>query len=493
MNTSMTTELLMKLLAAPLHGRSEELRPVARNHDVLRYFVNEAAVKELNEVFHSEVQNWRERVPLPMKSGTVMVPVSIDYRRPLPLAAEAALLPIHWTDCDSDSENVPRGLQMLAQDVLEHARRSPRLRDQYGDRLSRRWTIQWALDAWQKADFSDLPLSPESAYAPLSVGLVSAISGLPLIREFFCTGQWNAATASWNVNRQTLERKLGAAIDLGLRRFVVPASSSRTLEHYLEGKVGGERVELQTAVLRDDPDLDAAIADANVIAGWPPKREDSLEVRERWYDSIRDESTAREFYDSHLIDDAKEAASEQLEKSDLHQWSPDTLVSLVSHSSELIRLAALTFRPKRCILIHTDEQSGGSIKQALCDLRNWFGQDKGRAPHGGPDYVQVSGTMESLDKIVEVISEVPRGAVDSDGKSGVLIDVTPGKRTMILAMLQGARAGDRVLCWWHDTAPHNRRAIPSSVQPLIWKVQVSGGLVPLCPPCPRRDRTGISE
>jgi hypothetical protein len=484
----MNADELIQLLGKRPGSSREELKGLARNHDVLRFFLNASGRGEIAEVFRDEYPGWREQASLPASPGAVGVPVTLDHQRKLPMAAEAAVLPVRWTYAAEQSGMLPASLVDCARRVLDRARQSPRWQDQYRDRLQADWTLQWSLDAWQNVDFSQLSLLPESAFAPLSVGLLSALADVALSRDLFCSGQWDEEQCRWHVNNQTLLRKLQQSLDLGYRRFVVPASSKATVENFL--KLHETAVEsLQTKTLQDATDLDTALAGVLVIGGSSPQPDDPLPDRESWYDSLRDEESAREFYETHLLSDAIRVAKDHLGKGELAGWSPQTLVSIVSHSAELIKLASLMFAPKHCVLIHT----GGSIGKSVTKLTQWFDESSDRPGYADPNSSEVPDDVDSLEKIVSIVGSLPRNIDPATGSSGVLLDVTPGKRTMTLAILQAAQQGDRILCWWHDTSRYNRRAKPLSIQPLIWQVQVSGGLVPLCPQPLNRQSSAASS
>lgn len=479
----MNAERLIELLKTPLGSPQKELTLFARHHDVLRFFASQVACEDLANVFRGAFPAWSEAAPLPSAIGAVAVPVTLDHKTSLPMAAEAAVLPVKWAvSSGNTSGGLPQSLSDCAQRVLEHSRRSLRLQEQYREMLNLNWTLQWSMSSWKDVDLTQLLLLPESAFAPLSAGLLAAVSRVALSRDFFCTGQWDEEHSRWFVNNQTLQRKLQKAVDLGYRRFVVPSRSKSTLENFLQLRELGTDV-VQTKTLYDDADLDAALAGVLTIAGSPPRIDSPLDDRESWYDSIRDELSARAFYESHLMQDAVAVAKRHLASGSIDNWEPTTIVSIVSNSSELIKLATQTFHPENCVLIHT----GGAISKQVLELTRWLEKQRSQATkpncprYEDPEKTEVPDNVDSLAQIVQLVSAIPRTIDPATGSSGVLLDVTPGKRTMTLAILQGAQKGDRILCWWHDTSAYNRRAKPLSVQPLIWEVRESGGLIPICP------------
>jgi len=86
-----------------------------------------------------------------------------------------------------------------------------------------------------------------------------------------------------------------------------------------------------------------------------------------------------------------------------------------------------------------------------------------------------AGDADALNKIAQIVASLPR----DDGD--ILIDVTPGRLAMQMAMQQSAKVSDRVLCWWQNTSVKTRRATPvTNLTPLVWRVTTDNGLVSLC-------------
>lgn len=83
--------------------------------------------------------------------------------------------------------------------------------------------------------------------------------------------------------------------------------------------------------------------------------------------------------------------------------------------------------------------------------------------------LRVSNDSTCLDVLATAFGGIP--STDS-----VVIDANPGRRSMQMKLLESARKGDWVLCWWHDTDIPSRRAVPFQEKPLLWQVNADGAL-----------------
>ncbi len=211
-------------------------------------------------------------------------------------------------------------------------------------------------------------------------------------------------------------------------------------------------------------------------AGDKPTPNDPLSRKEPWYDSLHDNESARDFYQTHLLDDAVTQSQCTLQAAGLGDWQPTDMISIVSNSDELILLAAKVFRPMRCHLIYTNDAIG-AMKARFDRVANQL-----TAIGKTPLPIEVPDSAGSLLAIANAVQQIARL---NTGSNDVLIDVTPGRRAMQMAMLQTAKKSDRVLCWWQDTSIKTRRAMPcTNLQPLIWEVTTDNGLSPHCPRVP---------
>ncbi|MCM2374006.1 hypothetical protein [Aporhodopirellula aestuarii] len=463
----MNSRLLLELLALPLTCARSDLNRVAEQSAVLQWFVRPEGWDELRE--NSNLSKaWSALPQMPVQPGVCGVGVFLHRTAKFPFADDAAILPVKWCLDPQEKNRLPQSLVRCGQLVLGEMRTASSASD-LKEMLDQPWCIDWAHPEWEGVEFHDLPLTADSAFAPLTVALRSALCAIPLASDFFATGEYHGG--SWRVNNDTLGKKITTAFRLGFRRFAVPKSSEPVLTRTLTGlpqtSAGGS---IQQCSLLDHSDPYQGTEAACEIAGHQPDPRSPLARREAWYDSIHSNQKAREFYETHLLDSAVESACTVLANNGQSAWRPTEMVSIVSNSDELAILAAKVFRPHTCHLIFTGGETGSMRSRyervALHLAKLGFRP----VPHA------VRDSAASLQDISRVVAGITRGQGD------ILIDVTPGRRAMQMAMLQSARQSDRVLCWWQDTSVRTRRAIPvTNLTPLLWKVTVDNGLLPLCP------------
>jgi hypothetical protein len=201
-----------------------------------------------------------------------------------------------------------------------------------------------------------------------------------------------------------------------------------------------------------------------------PTADDPWEVRRSYFleafHDRRDRREAARFYIDCLVDELVARRQAWLAESEaLRGWSPTHFVTIYSPSFELVHLGTRLFRPRCCLLIHTENLRAAARELAvelnMSDLRCF--------PQPVSDRPSVVGEIERA---------VHRFVGDAD-PARVLIDLTPGKRLMSFALQNAAPVGSRLLCWWHDTADHVRRVIPGTEYPLLWNLSPDRRLEPL--------------
>jgi hypothetical protein len=381
---------------------------------------------------------------------------------------------------------LPTSLVQLAEDVKGWLGDSGTLRERYG-KLESRWRIEWSdLNDWNGVDLSELSLSPESAWAPLAVGLISAISQIAVSNELMITGCWDSRQNRWMVGLDTLQFKLKSAIRWGRTKFAVPKEALETAkkaireivselnnepDRQLPVSLSPDEIDEQVTALTDrteDPFI--AIRPALWFAGMEPGESEG--ERANYYLERPTSKNAREYFVDRLLNDIVTKQREHLRRD--HQiltWQPESLVSIISHSPELVLLAASLFHPRECHLIYTEE-TDSNMRPYFDEIAAWLSRTKSRPiPH------PVKDDRSGLSELHQLVSQLPR-----PHEHTVLIDSTPGRRPMSLALLQGAKKGDRILCWWTDTCVHTRRPRPFSEFPLLWEVMGEGILKPLLVP-----------
>lgn len=324
------------------------------------------------------------------------------------------------------------------------------------DLLAKRESIDefhlgWVDACWNNWDFHNLPLSADSAFAALAIGLLSAVRNTPIHSDFIATGVYHEG--HWSVSG--LYFKLQHAIEHGFTRIAVPHADRRTAS-------GNQFVVVEG--LNDHTDLGEAIQAACWLAGDTPGKDADRDKRLAWYHALISPQQAFEYYCECLIDDVVKLAREEMAPFGIEPGSVDDLITIQSTSDELVLLSARVFEPRRLHVIHAGEdmtkrwqRSEAAIRRLLPDVETT----------GYP----VSDDLTGLDSIRQIVADLPRrtGSLDRGSQSGVLIDALSGRRVMSLAMTDASRVGDRMICWWQDQHPQTKRSEPMSLKPLVWE------------------------
>jgi hypothetical protein len=405
--------------------------------------------------------------------GHLTVPVVLRTHHEWPMAARAFLLPLCWQS-GPHSPLTPQSLRELADSVLIEMFKSKSLREHFPEARTD-WGIHWSEARWQDVDLADLAVSPESAYAPLAIGLASAVQDQRLATELLTTGHRNPDSGRWEAHAETLKLKLAAGIEAGKKKFAVPRGDVDAVKGYCKLN----QIDVQVVGLEDDPgDLYRAVQPAVLLAGMEPGPQAPRADRVTWYLTRPANEEAAVFYQRAIMNDVIGDMKMVLESAGLKQWRPEHLVSIVSVSDELVVLALELFSPTYCHLIYTRDNQ--DMKRRFKNIATWVENENmvSGANKITLQPVPIEDSHGSLGTLVTVVEELER-----NGNSGsVLIDSTPGKRAMSMSVLQGSKRGDRVLCWWHDTHPGTRRALPFSLEMLLWEVGSDRALIPLLEP-----------
>lgn len=394
---------------------------------------------------------WRKSIRAVSQPGLAMVPVVVDDRNRYPLLAPAAILPVRWTESPVHGDGLPQTLLEVAQRVREALSQST-----VADRLAkgesiREFHLNWVDTCWSDWDFQNLPLSADSAFASLAIGLLSAVRDTPIHSDFLATGAYH--DGQWRVSG--LEFKLQHAVEHGFTRVAVP---------YADRRRASDRPFPAVEALHNNMDLGEAIQAACLLAGDRPGKDAPLRNRLAWYHALTSPKQAFEYYCECLIDDVVKLAREKIRPFDIAPGIVDDLITIQSNSDELVLLSARVFQPKRLHVIHAGEGMAERWRRSEAEIRRMLRDVETTA-------YAVSDDLTGLDSIRQIIANLPRRDVSMDcrSQSGVLIDALPGRRVMSLAMTDASRVGDRMICWWQDQHPPTKRPEPMSLKPLVWE------------------------
>ncbi len=468
-----TSELVQCL---QLNDQRDIERKVGSRPHVFRWFLRDQDRRGMAARLkhdHSLHRQWSAGLETNRLPGHLTVPVVLSTHHEWPMAAPAFLLPLCWKS-GPHSPMTPLRLRKLADQVLLETFKSRSLHEHFPT-ASSDWGLHWCEPGWEQVDLADLDVSPESAYAPLAIGLASAVQELPLATELLATGYRNPDSGKWEVGAETLKQKLIAGIEAGKKKFAVPGGEVRDVEGYCRL----HEVHGQVVGLEDEPtDLYRAVQPAVLLAGMEPTPQAPRADRITWYLTRPTNPDAAKYYQRAIMNDVISDMRNELESKGLEQWRPEHLVSIVSAADELVILALQLFSPKYCHLIYTRDNQDMKIR--FEKLETWV--NNRNEASGESKIVLRPVPIEDSHRCLETLVAVVANLEQSGNKGSVLVDSTPGKRAMSMTALQGTKQGDRVLCWWHDTHPGTKRAVPFSVEMLLWEIGSDRVLIPLVAP-----------
>lgn len=440
--------------------------------------------------------------------GSCGVLFANDNLAEYPLLDEAFFLPFQWRKHELDSTRLPAAFRQLAREVARHVAAEDErvVPEQWGLSLA----SQGGLDQIDLSDWTIKVDEVQSAWSSLAVGLWMAVNDRRPDEWIWSTGKWTAKSGKWSVSSRTLSAKVRAARRYG-RRFA-RANPTRSMRLFVPGRpqldlataavrrpmlvesarnelttrLGLEKlspaVDLQIESLRDEsPEKDRTTARLRIgvrpvmqAMDAPPDQTAHLTVRGQYYLDTVSPKKAADYYKSVILRDIVPYVRQPLDEiPELTGWRPDTLVTVVSGSPELVMLAVRVFLPRRCLLVYTP--SDQEMARKFGELRAWISRQTRSDDEAREPFVQVDEVrVQDNSSLAATLSRDLRQRLAADSPSSVLFDLTPGKRIMSLGLADAAAPGNRLLCWWHDTDPQSRRAKITSERAIVWQVEPDG-------------------
>ena len=368
---------------------------------------------------------------------------------------DAIVLPVQWrNDREEEDGQLPRGLRTLANEV----------RKQFAN--AQQTGRNWTLHPIQGLELERVPHKLlegcyESAWAPLAGGLLLAMrDGLPE-RTVWATGAWNPCHGIESV--EGMEKKLCVAARFGAKVFFLPDVNKNQVQ-----KLAADHgIELDVFPSQTGPE-----GPRKTLQGFLDRFEhladqsDSAEKRAESYLRIRDARQARQYYGSHILPELADKYRAGL-AGQLRASPCQTLVTVVSKSPELVYLAHAVLMPHTSLVLY--DESDGDIREVIPEVQEWLGRDMNRRAEL-LRFPYVENIAELTRTFRTLLSE---HFVAGDSK-GMIIDVTPGKKAISLALIAAAPPDARFL-YWHHTQK-NGRSIPFKEQPEIFALDMNGRL-----------------
>jgi hypothetical protein len=293
-----------------------------------------------------------------------------------------------------------------------------------------------------------------SVWAPLAAGLLlAAYKGKP-DPAVWSSGVWLAKKGIQPINE--LEAKLTVAADFGAKTFFVPEPDVENA-----GSIATSRkIPLKIlAIIAGKPSPNDALRDYRARLHLRPARNDPKTERAAYYLDRPTPQDAQQYYLDDILSDVAADCCRRLDES----WPCRTIAALittVSGGTELIDLAVRVLRPPKCLALYSDrfETAARQVKERIeadrsgpaCEVR----LEKFHARQFDPMVMEFRACLDRF------TCGIP--------PAQIVIDLTPGMKTITLALFHLASQRSHLVYWDKDTHGPTNRAIPFSEVPLHW-------------------------
>lgn len=404
-----------------------------------------------------------QRPQLPQASGSCWV-VFITSPGKYPCLRPACVLPLRWHQGASHSSALPPSLRQLADQVLETLRAEASADSPYREPWGLHLASETGLDDY---DFSQLlDVTCNSGFASLAAGLVVAVEGGTPRPAVWASAGWNDDFGPDRV--EGLAAKLQLATEWGASDFFVAGSQvdeaqAAVAQRHLALNIHGLGAPQPTSPRAGKADpVKSALASYLQQLETPPAADATPAQRTAYYLRLRpsEPNLARRYYRDCMLADIA-ARCRALLPADFK--SPAVLVTVLSHSPELVSLAASVVRPTLCIVLYTPD-----LKTKLTPEIHWL-QDSFS--------VEIDPMLIDADQRTW-LDHLParlRGRLEEVPPGPVYFDLTPGSKLLTVGLTLAARPGDKRLYLSHD---FDRGPIPWTEQPLLWDVPTTLPTVP---------------
>jgi hypothetical protein len=368
---------------------------------------------------------YRRQPSLPYQPGGCWA-LLVNPRR-LKLLRDAFVLPLLWRESDSDDSCLPSSLRDLAGQV----------RRQLGDGFT-----NWRLSLPKPRDEDAIDLSPlddgafraSSAWASLAGGLLLAHEGLTPDTTVWASAAWDEAYGIGRV--EGLQVKLEHAAERGAKHMFVPAQNQPDVAEWAAGRPDGPLVTLLSpAVSAGTPDPRRILEPYLSELGVEPGAEQAEDAKERYYNLV-DRRKANDFYWRVLLDSVVEERRRLLPA----DCKPTHLVAVVGNEPSSVAITPLVLDVQRCLLLHTEPLTK-PVEQALAKVESRLGIEKAmRKPIRG------RSRAEEVDEIKSHLACFATGVQPEY----LAFDLTPGYKSLMLAVLEAAPPGAWLLYCRHE-------------------------------------------
>jgi hypothetical protein len=400
-----------------------------------------------------------QRPQLPEASGCCWVAFVITPTGSYPSLRSACVLPLRWRLGTSHSSALPQTLVDLADEVYQRLRQEA----SGGSPYHQEWGLHLAPGTGLETyDFSLLQsITCHSGFASLAAGLVVAAEGGMSRSKVWASASWNEDLGFDRVDGLAAKLQLAAdwgATDFFVARSQVDEARAATSQQHLTLAIHG-LVDVPPAGSREraPAPVKSALKPYLERLETPPTADASPQQRTAYYLRVRqhDSEAARQYYRRFLLSDIAERCRALLPDD---FTPPAVLVTVLSHSPELVSLATSVIRPRLCIVLYTP-----TLQEHLTAEIRWIQESLA---------IDVTPMEVAEDPTVwfDQLSAMLRARLADAPPGPVFIDLTPGLKYMTAGLTLAARSGDRLLYLIHE---YKDGPVPLTEQPLVREVPTS--------------------
>lgn len=286
-------------------------------------------------------------------------------------------------------------------------------------------------------------LSFESGWLALAGGLYLARHDGQPDEHVWASARWDEERGITRVGH--LAEKLYLAREYEVREFYIPDEQLNEVPKEFRDMV--KPIRQGTSHLEEV--LDSYVRSLDVRPACPPRDEESFRRCRDWY--LRQPHHDLHFYCRCLLPYLLPRLQQQW-RSDFADCQPEVLVTVLSHSWNLIPLVAHTFQVKRCLVLVT--AGDGRTRHYIEPVRQFL---------SAPDQ-QVEFREEQMEEDFRAL-KIWQDYRQRPEK--ILVDMTPGKKLMTLHLYRSAPRG----CWlvYVNTEQLQGRPIPGSEKLVCWR------------------------
>ncbi|GIX01876.1 MAG: hypothetical protein KatS3mg112_0813 [Thermogutta sp.] len=349
-----------------------------------------------------------------------------------PALRDSIVLPLRWKKGPSEKPpTLPEGLQQVANEVLSELKASQSIPE------SEHWELHPASDdLFNAAGLLFLKGDYSSAWAPLAGALmVAAGEGKP-DHKVWATGAWDRQAGVIRV--EGIREKLAVAKEFHASQFFVPAScSDEACQCVRENNWPIEIKIFEKSTPRPRDALRRYVSQLHVRAS----KSDPPEERAKTYLRIDDDNERRKYYLDCILDDlAAQLRNQFMEEP--NKLNCRYFITIVSDSPELIYLMHFVFRPKTSLILYTLHNE--NYRKLAIEVEEWLKSPEIQKQLGSPQPRVEAFPDGGLGDLVSRFRRLMAELLQGDDPHSLVIDVTPGKKTMSIAWALAAPRGARL-------------------------------------------------